>query len=79
MSPVLYIYWNVVLPLFNNGTYNGIILIMCIILIETFHITAMHSIAYTAHTLHSTYYYYIVHTEYTYYRYIFLHECSLLH
>ena len=64
MTPVPYIL-KAAQPLFNNGTSNGIILVMGILLIETFHIIAMHSIAYTAHTLHSTYYYYIAYTDVT--------------
>ena len=36
----------------------------------------MHNIAYTIHTLYSTYYYYIVHTDVT--DAYFLHECNLL-
>ena len=38
------IYWNAVEPLFNNGTSNSIILIMCILLTKTFHIKYMHSL-----------------------------------
>ena len=72
MPPVLYIL-ECSLMSFQQAASNGIIL-MCIPLIETFHIIAMHSIAYTVHTLHSTYYYYyyyVVHTECRCYRCIF--------